>query len=1260
MNLTAMMSIQSSRMNPSGRRAFTALLLLSASLQLGAAEAPKNPAATAPEQAEALPRGATVVGLDVQPATVRLAGRYDTMQLLVTARLASGDTADATRLAGYKSPSLAQVTTNGQVRPLKNGKGTLVITLAGQSVKVPVEVKEFAAEQAVDFIRDVNPVLSRLGCNAGTCHGAKDGKVGFKLSLRGYDPLFDVRSLVDDLAGRRINFASPDDSLMLLKATAAVPHEGGQRTKAGEKYYEILRAWIASGAKLDPDSPRVARIEVFPKNPVVQDIGGRQQVRILATFADGKVRDVTAEAFVESGNVDVVSADEGGLLRTLRRGEAPVLARYEGAYAATTVTVMGDRSGFVWQEPPVNNRVDELVAAKWKRLKILPSGLCSDEDFIRRVYLDLTGLPPSGAEVIQFLADRRDVKLKREQLIDRLIGTPDYVDHWANKWADLLQVNRKFLGTEGSEMFRDWIRKEIETNTPYDQFVKKILTATGSNKENPAAAYFKVLRTPTDTMENTTHLFLGTRFNCNKCHDHPFERWTQDQYYQMAAFFAQVDLKKDPASGDRNIGGSAVEGAKPLFEIAYDKTEGDVKHDRTGKISPPGFPFPAKFELKKEKPTRREELAAWLASEDNRYFALSYVNRMWGYLTGVGLIEPIDDIRAGNPPSNPELLDYLSQEFIRSQFNVRHLQQLICKSRTYQLALATHKWNFDDRANYSHAIARRLPAEVLFDSVLKVTGSAPNFPGVKPGTRAAQLPDSGIDLPSGFLANLGRPPRESACECERSNEIRLGSVMSLLSGPAVADALADPKNDLAKLVANHPDDRKLVDEIFVRVLNRHAGEKETSAALESWRGIGAEHTKLAAERDARERWWAPLYAEKQKEREAAVQAAEKDIAAREREIAPAVAEAERKHQEKIVAETKALEEYVQAIPAKFGEWEKALGSNRLATAWQPLEFSDAQATAGAKLTRQADGSYLASGAAKNSDYVLTAVTKLAGITGVMLEVLPDLSLPNFGPGRASDGNFVLSEIKLEWQAGAQSAPPPPKATKAGRAPKAVAKNSKATEAKFKDAAADHSQNEFAVKDAIDGKVEANRNGWAVSGKPFGEPRYARFALAQALGDGQEMTLNLTLNQRFRDSFQIGRFRIWVTTSAKPLELGLPARIIDIVQTPAAQRTPEQIQAWAAHFKGSSLEYIKKDQALFNAKKPLPPDPKLVELKGVLAKASLPVPIDPKLLQLRQDVETSSRQLTVHRLTGAQDLAWALINSPSFLFNRSTKLSKGVT
>ncbi len=1178
--------------------------------------------------AEVMPKQ-KITALEVQPSKVVLDGKFAAAQVLVTAKLASGEVADVTRFATLKiGGDCAAVSKTGHIEARKNGAASLTAELSGLKAAAPVEVSGVAEKATVDFIRDVNPVMTKLGCNQGTCHGSKEGKYGFKLSLRGYDPLYDVRSLKDDLAGRRLNVASPDDSLMLLKSTGGVPHEGGQRTKLGDKYYEIMRAWIADGAKLDLGVPRVKSIEVFPKNPVVAVPGAHQQFRVVATFADGKTRDVTSEAFVESGNGDVAAIipETNGLLNTLRRGEAPVLARYEGNYAATTLTVMGDRSGFVWKQPETWGRIDELVAAKWQRMKIEPSGVCSDADFLRRVYLDLTGLPPSAEEVRAFLADNRLMREKRDAVIDKLIGSPEFVEHWTNKWCDLLQVNSKFLGGQGVQLFREWIRKELADNTPYDQFVKKILTASGSNKENPAASYWKILREPAETMENTTHLFLATRFNCNKCHDHPFERWTQDQYYHLGAFFSQVTLADDPAAGGAKLTGTAVEKPKALFEIVKDQPKGEMIHLRTNKVAEPQFPFPAKFE---NKGARREQLAEWITSPDNRYFASSYVNRLWGYLLGVGVIEPLDDIRAGNPPTNPELLEHLTKEFIAHNFDVRHVLREICKSRTYQLALGTNKWNDDDRTNYSHALARRLPAEVLYDSVLKVTGAGSRLPG---GVRASMLPDSQSDLPSGFLANAGRPARESACECERSSDLRLGSVMALLSGPAIADSIGDASNALPKLVSSQPDDRRLVDEIFTRVLNRPATDTEIARTIESWNVIEQEHKNLLASLDAKEKEQAPIIAKQEAERVAAIDTAKKELARYEKEIAPKVAEAEKKRKESVVTAGAAVKDYEQKnLATSQSQFEATVPIAKTYTSWVPLDLVEPKATGGVTLTKLPDGSIKASGApAKTSDYTILADTKLAGITGVMLEVLPAAEAPAFGPGFAG-GNFVLGEIGL----------------KTGP----FGKNRQLDDAKFNGAVSDFNQTNFEVAKAIDDKRGDGNNGWAVANQ-YGMPHYAAFSLAKPIGDAKAgLRLRFDLNQPRAGNFSIARFRIYVTTGSAPLNIGLPAAVTEALKKPAQQRTKEDKAAIAAYWNENDPELRKRRLTLAKNELPLPTDSGIIERRSAVAKAEEPIRLDQKLVQLRADVEQSKQQMTNRRLTGAQDLVWALVNTPAFLFNR---------
>ncbi|MBC7820978.1 MAG: DUF1553 domain-containing protein, partial [Planctomycetaceae bacterium] len=1187
-------------------------------------------------ETESLPNGAKVVGLEVIPATIKLTSPFDYVQLLITAKLDSGDRVDVTRLVQTQAAA-ANVTVSpvGVVRAATDGATSIVVKLGDQAATIPVEVAGVAAEFHPDFIRDVNPVLSRVGCNAGTCHGAVKGKNGFKLSLRGYDPIYDVRALTDDLSSRRVNLASPDDSLMLLKTTAAVPHMGGQVIQPGEPYYEVIRRWVADGVKLDLNTPRVVKIDVLPQNPVVQLIGAKQQLRVLATYADGRVRDVTREAFVESGNTEVAAAERGGLLKSLRRGEAPMLVRYEGSYAATTLTVMGDRTGFVWAEPPANNKIDQLAAAKWQRMKIQPSGLAPDADFIRRVYLDLTGLPPTVDEVKAFLADVRDTKVKRDELVDKLVGSDEYVEYWSNKWADLLQVNGKFLAREGATSFRKWIRDEITANTPYDQFAKKVVTATGSNKDVPQAAYYKILREATATMENTTHLFLAIRFNCNKCHDHPFERWTQDQYYETAAYFAQYGLDRDPASGDRNIGGTAVEGAKPLYESVVDRAAGEVLHERTSQPTPPKFPFqltsqvtPPAAAPPAPKP-RRMEFADWLTSRDNPYFAKSYVNRLWGYLFGVGIVEPIDDIRAGNPPTNPELLEYLTQEFLASNFDVRHVMKLICKSRTYQLSVDTTPFNADDKINYSHAQPRRLPAEVLFDTVHRATGTITKIPGVAPGSRAAAMPDSGIELPSGFFATFGRPVRESACECERSGGLQLGPVMALISGATIADAISDPTNELTKLVAAQPDDVQLVNELTLRVLNRPAADAERKAFANALQELDGDHQKIVAALKQREADVVTRMPDLVKKREESIARTKEELGAYEKEIAPRVAEMEKKRQENIAARQADLKAYDDRMVAKIGEWEKQQTSN---VEWIPLLPSSATGSKETTLTVESDRSVVVEAkGARNAVLTVMLPTNLRNITAFRLEAIANEKAPGGGPGRAGDGNFVLSEFEV-------FASP-------------AAKPAEAKKVDLHKPLADFSQVNFEIAKAVNGNPNDGNKGWAVS-PAIGVTHWATFECKQAINIEGGTQLKIVMHHKFNQpDYVLGRFRISVAVDKIDVGLTLADEYKAVVATPAAQRTAVQTALLAKHFKAVDQEFRNLQAALGVANQPLPVDPKLVELQGKLELVSQPIPPDGRLLQLQADVKNSESQLGNKRLTAAQDVVWALINTPSFLFNR---------
>jgi hypothetical protein len=1059
---------------------------------------------------ESLPAGTKVAVLAANPAKVSLNGPFEYAQLTVTATLESGEAVDATRLAKIAYPDFVKATPTGLVRPNANGSGTIRIELGNSRIDIPLTVTLPTKPVEIGFVKDVQPVLSKLGCNMGTCHGSAQGKNGFKLSLRGYDPIYDHRAFTDDLEGRRFNRAAPERSLMLMKPAGAVPHAGGVVWQPGDPNYELVKQWIAQGVKLDLQSPKPKSIEVFPKSITVGAIGSKQQFAVVATYPDGRAKDVSAEAFIESSNTEVATIDKAGLLTTVRRGESTLLARYEGTYAAAGVVVMGDRSGFQWQPRPVHNEIDSLVDAKLQKMKIQAGELCTDEEFLRRAYLDLTGLPPTSNEVRRFLADTKPSKAKREETIARLIGSDAFIDHWTNKWGDLLQVNRKFLGDKGASALRGWIRDAVATNMPYDRFAYEILAASGSTVKNPPTAYYKVLRTPDLVMENTTQLFLAVRFNCNKCHDHPFEKWTQDQYYELAAFFAQVDRKEDPAYKGQKIGGSAVEGAKPLVETIEDAKAGEIKHDRTGQNQPPKFPYEHKGGLPDPKLSRRQQAAKWITSKDNPYFAKSYVNRIWSYLTGTGIIEPVDDIRAGNPPSNPELLDKLTNDFIASGFDTRKLIKEICESRTYQLSINTNKWNKDDDLNYSHALPRRLPAEVLFDAIHRATGAASKLPGLPAGSRAAQLVDGNVELPGGFLELFGKPVRESACECERSNTMMLGPVLAMVNGPIVGDAIKDPANHIVQFTEKEKDDAKVVEEIYLSVLNRRPTADEIQTGKAALAGSAKDFEALKAE-----------YAKRRK----------------------------------------AFDDYAATIDGKLPAYEQRLRS-RKPTAWTVIEPKKAEskggptpATAtkedGSTLTINKDGSISAAGKAAAVDtYTITGDVKLPGtITALRLEVLADDTLPARGPGRAPNGNFVLTELAL------QSKP----AAKADEKPKPV---------KLSGAQATAAQANFPAANAIDNN---RATGWAISPK-FGENNAALFKTA-AVNAKDGVTLTVNLAQEFGTVHLLGRFRLSVTTDADPkLASPLAADVVRILDTPANDRTKEQLAKLKAMMIADDAEY----------------------------------------------------------------------------------------
>ncbi len=699
-------------------------------------------------------------------------------------------------------------------------KVRLKLLLAAVSAAVCVQ-----AADPVTFLRDVAPILNKVGCTSGTCHGAAKGKNGFKLSLRGYDPEFDYQALLYDLSGRRFNRSDPGRSLMLAKPTQEVAHGGGLRIEPGSKYYTTIYNWIAQGVPFgDPAKDKVERVEMEPAEVQMAKPSLEQQIKVIAHYLDGGVRDVTKEAVIASNIPDTADVTADAVVKGARIGEATLLVRYEGKFGTVPVTVLNPKPGFAWKALPQNNYIDQLIDAKLQRLKIQPSPSVDDATFLRRVSEDLTGEFPTPEEVRAFVADPS--RVKRSKMIDNLMARKSYVDHWTLKWGDLLQNNRKYLGDKAVWEFREWIRDSVATNKHYDVFVRDLLLSRGSSNENPATNYYRVTREPKPTMEKTTQLFLGVRMVCTQCHDHPFERWTQNQYYEMTSFFSTVGLRPGFESGE---------------EIVFDKRDDfDVHHPKDDRVMKPKFLVAATTAsiaptALPDDANRRQAFANWITSKDNPFFAKSMANRLWSYFLGKGIIDPVDDIRASNPPSNDALLNALTKDFKDHDFDVRHMIRTIVNSRAYQASIATNEWNQTDSTNFSHAIPRRLNAEQLMDALTQATGVRPNFPEVPADTTAQEFPDPHVGK-DGFLDLFGRPQRESPGESERKTDLSLPQALNLVNGKTISDALADPTGRIAKTLIAGATDRALIEELYLSTVSRVPTPNELDQGITYLRG----------------------------------------------------------------------------------------------------------------------------------------------------------------------------------------------------------------------------------------------------------------------------------------------------------------------------------------------------------------------------------------------------------------------------------------
>lgn len=673
----------------------------------------------------------------------------------------------------------------------------------------------------ISFSRDVMAVLSKAGCNQGTCHGNQNGKGGFKLSLRGENPAADFVTLTHEQVGRRVNTVSAESSLLLLKPTMSVPHEGSKRFDEDSPEYDLLRRWIAAGMPATPrDESALQALEVAPLEQFVVEPADSVRLQAIAKFADGSMRDVTRLACFDPAQ-PIVTISVDGVVRRERFGEVTVTVRYLDQQVPVRLAFLPARPGFVAKAPSPTNFIDELVFAKLQSLRMNPSEICDDATFLRRASLDLLGLPPTAAQSRQFAQDQR--LDKRQRLIDELLTRSEFADFWALKWADLLRVEEKTLDRKGVATFHAWIRDSVATNKPLDIFVRELIAARGSTYEHPPANFYRAMRDPITRAETIAQVFLGTRLQCAKCHNHPFDRWTQTDYYGWANQFSQI--KYEVLENNRRDKNDSHEFDGEQLVLIGDGKE--VEHPGTGKPVKPRFLGTRNSELGTSS-DRLLNVADWLAAATNRRFAEAQVNRVWFHLLGRGIVDPIDDFRATNPPSNPALLASLTDDFVAHRFDVQHLIRTIMASRTYQLASAPNDTNRDDESNFSHAVIRRLSAEQLADSFSQVLGTKLDFNGYPSGTRAAQLAgvrayrrrDSGASSGDALLTMFGKPPRLQACECERADDPTLSQTFQLVSGPILNELLDRSDNRLRDWLDSRADADTLIADVFWTILNR--------------------------------------------------------------------------------------------------------------------------------------------------------------------------------------------------------------------------------------------------------------------------------------------------------------------------------------------------------------------------------------------------------------------------------------------------------
>ena len=751
----------------------------------------------------ALFKHADLADVKVFPTEINLKTSQSRQSVVVQAIYADGATRDVTADASYTLANRGLAKINQHILyPTADGKTELQVKIEGRTLTVPVVVQDSKIERPISFKMDVMPVFMKAGCNSGSCHGSSRGKDGFRLSLFGYDPDGDYFRLTQESIGRRINLAIPEESLVVEKGLGRVPHTGGERFKPESELCKTLLRWLEAGAPMDGTNiPKVVALDLMPKQAVLEGQGASQKFTVRAKYSDGTERDVSKLTVFISNNETSAKVSDEGVVTAGQRGEAFVMARFDAFNVGAQIIVIPKNLPYAFPAELADyNYIDSLVDAKLKKLRLLPSGLCDDATFVRRASLDITGTLPTPEQVRKFVDEPSSGK--RDQLVDELLERKEFADLWVMKWAELLEIRSRQdqFSPKAALQYYNWLQDKFARNVPLDKIVQELITASGSTFRNPAANYYQVQTDTLKTAENTAQIFMGMRIQCAQCHNHPFDRWTMNDYYSFAAFFPQIGRKQ---------------GEDPRETVIFDKGDGEVKHPVGGRTMAPKFLGGDVPEVKGQ--SRREVLAKWIASPGNPYFAKNTANIVWAHFMGKGIIDPVDDVRISNPASNPELLDALGAKFTEYKYDFKKLVRDICTSRTYQLSTHPNDTNASDDRNFSHASIRRLRAEVLLDCISEITETKDHFQGLPPGAHVVQIADGAVN--NYFLTTFGRATRETVCSCEVKTEPNLSQALHLLNGSTISDKIQNG-GVVKKLLKENKTPDEIIADLYLRCLSR--------------------------------------------------------------------------------------------------------------------------------------------------------------------------------------------------------------------------------------------------------------------------------------------------------------------------------------------------------------------------------------------------------------------------------------------------------